>query len=119
MYAAYDPNIVTDKIMVAECPRVSGWIMRKSYKGLCCMPTEIVGSPTLRYSDQFYTNAETSKGLRVRAAGGYANNGTHSGASCTAARDAPTNAAAYCSAPLCYFEEDPIIPQSQSIANNN
>ena len=109
MYAAYDPNIVTDKIMVAECPRASGWIMRKSYKGLCCMPTEIGGSPTLRYSDQFYTSAETSKGLRVRAAGGLASYGSAAGASCAAAHYSATHASASCSAPLCYFEEDPLI----------
>ena len=119
MYAAYDPNIVTDKIMVAECPRASGWIMRKSYKGLCCMPTAIGGSTNLRYSDQFYTNAETSKGLRVRAAGGSASHGTGAGASCANAYYAATDVCAYCSSPLCYFEEDPVIPQSQSIANNS
>ena len=119
MYADYDPNTVADKIMVAECPRVSGWIMRKSYKGLCCMPTAIGGSPTVRYSDQFYTSAETSKGLRVRAAGGYAGSGTSAGASCTyAARTAAVASADY-SLPLCYFEEDPRIPLSQSIATNN
>lgn len=109
MYAAYDPNTVADKIMVAECPRVSGWITRKSYKGLCCMPTEIGGSPTLRYSDQFYTNAETSKGLRVRAAGGHASNGTAAGASYAYANSTAADANAYCSAPLCYFDEDPLI----------
>ena len=119
MYAAYDPNTVADKIMVAECPRVSGWIMRKSYKGLCCMPTAIGGSTTVRYSDQFYTSAETSKGLRVRAAGGYANGGTVAGASYTSSYSTATHAYAYCSSPLCYFDEDPKIPLSQSIATNN
>ena len=119
MYAAYDPSIVTDKIMVAECPRASGWIMRKSYKGLCCMPTAIGGSTNLRYSDQFFTSAETSKGLRVRAAGGGASHGAIAGASFAGASSAATYADAACSSPLCYFEEDPIIPQSQSIANNS
>ena len=119
MYAAYDPNTVADKIMVAECPRVSGWIMRKSYKGLCCMPTAIGGSQTVRYSDQFYTSAETSKGLRVRAAGGGANNRTPAGASSASAAFEATLATANYSAPLCYFDEDPKIPLSQSIATNN
>lgn len=118
MYAAYDPNTVAGKIVVAECPRTSGCIMRKSYRGLCCMPTDIGGSPNLRYSDQFYTNVATSKGLRVRAAGGNASDGTNAGASCTHAYYTATLAYALCSAPLCYFEEDPIIPDSQSIANN-
>lgn len=119
MYAAYDPNTVSDKIMVAECPRVSGFITRKSYKGLCCMPTAIGGSTTVRYSDQFYTSAETSKGLRVRAAGGCANDGANAGASFTHANHAATGAVAVYSAPLCYFDEDPKIPLSQSIATNN
>lgn len=119
MYAAYDPNTVAGKIMVAECPRVSGWITRKSYKGLCCMPTEIGGSSTLRYSDQFYTSAETSIGLRVRAACGGADSSTFAGASCTNVYRTTTFARAVCSAPLCYFAEDPVIPDSQSIANNS
>ena len=110
MYAAYDQNTVEDKIMVAECPRASGWIMRKSYKGLCCMPTAIGGSTNIRYSDYFYTNAETSKGLRVRAAGGGgANDGAYAGASCAGANDPATSANASYSSPLCYFEEDPLI----------
>ena len=119
MYADYDPNTVADKIMVAECPRVSGWIMRKSYKGLCCMPTAIGGSATIRFADYFLTNANTLKGLRVRAAGGGANYDTGAGASCTNALYTAASADALCSAPLCYFEEDPKIPLSQSIATNN
>ena len=114
MYAAYDPNIVTDKIMVAECPRVSGWIIRKSYKGLCCMPTEIGGSTNIRYSDYFYTSAKTSKGLRVRAASGRANYGADAGASFAYATRTATSAGEYCSAPICYFEEDPIIPEANN-----
>ena len=109
MYAAYDPNTVADKIMVSECPRASGWIMRKSYKGLCCMSTAIGGSPTIRYSDYFYESSASSKGLRVRAAGGGANFGAFAGASCTLADNAAASALADCSAPLCYFEEDPLI----------
>ena len=115
MYANYDPNTVADKIMVAECPQVEGNIKRKSYQGLCCMPTEVGGSTTIRFADYFYTNAKTSKGLRVRAAGGRANSGAIAGASCTGAGDAATTAITYCSAPLCYFEEDPIIPESEKI----
>ena len=119
MYADYNPNTVEDKIMVAECPRVSGWIMRKSYKGLCCMPTEIGGSHTLRYSDFFYEGSETSEGLRVRAAGGRSPLGTQAGASFAYTSYDAMNAYTASSAPLCYFTEDPIIPESQSIANNN
>ena len=119
MYADYAPNIVTDKIMVAECPGASGLIMRKSYKGLCCMPTAIGGSTHIRYSDYFSTSAEKSKGLRVRASCGRAIEGLSAGASYANALNEDTNVNAYSSAPLCYFEEDPIIPESQSIATNN
>lgn len=115
MYADYDPNTVADKILVAECPQKEGYIKRKSYQGLCCMPTEVGGSATTRFADYFYTNANTSKGLRVRTAGGYAYNGASAGASCTHAPHAATFATAYYSAPLCYFEEDPVIPETQKI----
>lgn len=115
MYADYDPNTVADKIMVAECPQVEGYIKRNSYQGLCCMPTEVGGSATIRFADYFHTDVKTSKGLRVRAAGGSAFDGTRAGASCTFASYAAANAGTYCSAPLCYFEEDPVIPESQKI----
>ena len=115
MYADYDPNTVADKIMVAECPQVGGYIKRKSYQGLCCMPTEVGGSATIRFADYFYTNADTSKGLRARAASGSAYVGAYAGASCATAYYAATHAYTHCSAPLCYFEEDPIIPESEKI----
>ena len=115
MYADYAPDTVADKILVAECPRVSGYIKRKSYQGLCCMPTEVGGSATIRFADNFFTNVDTSKGLRVRAAGGYANNGLFAGASCAYASDAAADSVVYNSAPLCYFEEDPVIPETQKI----
>lgn len=112
MFAAFDPSTVSDKIKVAECPRTSGWIKRKSYNGLCCMPTEVGASPTTNYCDQFYTDAATSKGLRVRAAGGSAGSGADAGASFTNTLNAAANASTNCSSPLCYFEEDPIIEQT-------
>ena len=115
MYADYDPNSVADKILVAECPQKEGYIKRKSYRGLCCMPTEVGGTPTTRFGDYFGTNAATSKGLRVRAAGGRADYGTLAGASCTGAYSTATTADANYSAPLCYFEEDPVIPETQKI----
>ena len=115
MYADYDPNTVEDKILVAECPRASGYIKRKSYQGLCCMPTEVGGAPTIRFGDNFSTNADTSKGLRVRAAGGDSRFSSVSGASCSDSRLMARDAFSHYSAPLCYFEEDPIIPESEKI----
>ncbi len=109
MYAAYNPDTIADKIKVAECPQSEGYIKRKSYNGLCCMPTEVGGSASTYFPDYFYTNAKTSKGLRVRAAGGYAHYGTAAGASCTIAYYSASNAIANDSSPLCYFDEDPVI----------
>ena len=76
------------------------------------MPTEVGGSASTYYPDYFYTNAKTSKGLRFRAAGGSANNGSLAGAFFTNANLAATYAYANYSSPLCYFEEDPIIEQA-------
>lgn len=115
MYADYDPNTVADKILVAECPQKEGYIKRKSYQGLCCMPTEVGGTATTRFGDYFGTNAATSKGLRVRAAGGSAAGGANAGASYAGANSAAAGALAGYSAPLCYFEEDPVIPETQKI----
>lgn len=118
MYAAYDPNTVEDKIMVAECPRVNGYITRKSYRGLCCIPTELGGSQNIRYSDSFYTNAKTSNGLCVRSAGGSIGDSFTAGVSASSLLRTATYSYSSISAPLCYFTEDPKIPLSQSIANN-
>ena len=114
MFAAFDPLTVSDKIKVAECPRKEGYIKRKSYNGLCCMPTEVGASPTTNYCDYFYTNAATSKGLRVRAAGGSAHYSAYAGASCPISyyTASTANALVNYSSPLCYFEEDPIIEQA-------
>ena len=118
MYATYDPTTVDDKIMVAECTRVSGWITRKSYRGLCCMPTELGGSSKIRYSDYFATNVGTFNGLRFRAAGGCGYDIAGAGISFADASLTYTDVLLHCTSPLCYFAEDPIIPDSQSIANN-
>ena len=115
MYADYYPNTVADKILVSECPQVEGFIKRKNYQGLCCMPTEVGGSETMRFADYFYTRAKTSKGLRIRTAGGSANDNSYAGASCAHTIYASKNMFASYSAPLCYFEEDPVIPETQKI----
>ena len=115
MYADYDPDTVADKILVAECPRVSGYIKRKSYQGLCCMPTEVGGSSTTRFSDYFYTDKKTYKGLRVRAASGRASTSLFAGASYTSVEYTAMMDSKNHTAPLCYFEEDPVIPETQKI----
>lgn len=112
MYASFDPTVVSDKLKVAECPQSEGYIKRLSYVGLCCMPTEVGGSATTYYSDYFYTNAKTSKGLRVRAAGGYANDGAHAGAFYSDSSYAAATTSTICSSPLCYFESDPVIEKA-------
>lgn len=73
------------------------------------MPTEVGGSSVTYYPDYFYTDADKTTGLRVRAAGGYASFGALAGAFCVFAGYAPSTASAYCSSPLCFFVEDPVI----------
>ena len=73
------------------------------------MPTEVGGSSATYYADYFWTNAKTSKGLRVRAAGGNANHGATAGAFYVHAHYAASSALAYYSSPLCFFAEDPVM----------
>ena len=109
MYADFDPASVEGMLKVAECPQQEGYIKKKSYEGLCCMPTAVGGSSSTYYCDYLYQSAQSSKGLRVRAAGGSADSGTNAGASGASANDAAAYARANCSSPLCFFEEDPQI----------
>lgn len=109
MYAQFDPTSITGMLKACECPLTNGWIKRKSYNRLCCMPTEVGGSASTYYTDQFYQNGATESGLRVRVAGGRANYGTAAGASASNALSTATLANSYNSSPLCYFEEDPVI----------
>lgn len=109
MAAAFDPNSVAGLKKVAECPQEGGYIKRTSFEGLCAMPTEVGGSSATYYADYFYTDAKTSKGLRVRAAGGHANNGASADAFYVNAYYAASYANANYSSPLCFFAEDPVI----------
>ncbi|MCM1380253.1 MAG: hypothetical protein NC190_09165, partial [Bacteroides sp.] len=84
MAEAFNPNSVEGLLKVAECPQKEGYIKRVSTEGLCMMPTEVGGSASTFFPDYFYTNGATQTGLRVRAAGGNANNGTNAGAFCVA-----------------------------------
>ena len=109
MAAAFDPNSVDALKKVAECPQKEGYIKRVSFEGLCSMPTEVGGSSNTYYSDYFYTDAAKATGLRVRAAGGSAYGGASAGAFYVSASCAASTASAYCSSPLCFFAEDPVI----------
>lgn len=118
MYSECDHTTVEGKICTAEYARKSGFIMRKSYRCLCCAPTETGGSDVLRYADYLYTNVDYTKGSVVRAAGGCASLYNNVGISATIDYQGTTIAKTNSTAPLCYFTEDPVIPDSQSIANN-
>lgn len=109
MAAEFNPASVEGLKKVAECPQSSGYIKRKSFEGLCAMPTEGGGSSSTYYADYFYTNGDTQTGLRARAAGGNADYGAAAGASCVTANYAASKANAYYSSPLCFFAEDPVI----------
>lgn len=114
MYDTYYPDRVDDKILVAECTRESGYITRKSYRGLCCIPTEAGGSNNIRYSDTIFTTP-SSKGIRVRSAGGSPGGDTQAGISNTYIHNTAVFNSTGSTSPLCYFTADPIIPETQSI----
>lgn len=109
MFEPFDDTTVADKLRVAELPRESGYIKRLSMQGLCGVPTEVGATASTGYGDYFYTNVDTSQGLRVRLAGGSADIGASAGAAYSLTTFAASLAHAYISAPLCYFEEDPAI----------
>lgn len=109
MAADFNPNSVEGLKKVAECPQQQGYIKRVSFEGLCSMPTEVGGSSVTYYPDYFYTDADKTTGLRVRAAGGYAIDGANAGAFCVFANCAPSTAIVNYSSPLCFFVEDPVI----------
>lgn len=109
MFEPFDDTTVADKLRVAELPRESGYIKRLSMQGLCGVPTEVGATASTGYGDYFYTNADTSQGLRVRLAGGHADYGALAGAAHSSTHYAASYASAGISAPLCYFEEDPAI----------
>ncbi len=109
MYAAFDPNTTAGLIKVAEMPKDSGYIKRLSTEGLCMVPTEVGGSASTYFPDNLYRDGAATVGLRVRAAGGYANSGASAGAFATSANRAATTTYANCSSPLCFFVDDPTI----------
>lgn len=105
MFTEFNPSSVDGLLKVAECPQTDGYIKRKSYNGLCCMPTEVGGSSLTYCSDYFYTDGGKASGLRVRVAGGGLNNGAAAGASYSSAQNAATTAWTNNSSPL-YFAMD-------------
>ena len=109
MYADFTDGTVDGKVKVCDCPLEQAYIKKKSYNGLCCMPTEVGGSASTYFCDYFYNNAASQTGFRVRAAGGNANYGTNAGASYAGANYTASTAYSNCSSPLCFFTEDPEI----------
>ena len=109
MTATFNPNSIEGLKKVAECPQKEGYIKRKSFEGLCAMPTDVGGSTNTYYCDYFWTNGASQTGLRVRAAGGSAHLGAFAGAFYVIASIASSHASASFSSPLCFFAEDPVI----------
>lgn len=107
LYDGYSDTAVDGLLQVCELPRTSGYIKKLSTYILGCLPTEVDGSSATYFCDYFYTDAATSKGFRVRLAGGYSTLGAHAGSACSYSPYAASHAYAYLSASLCYFEADP------------
>ena len=73
------------------------------------MPTEIGATASTYFCDYFWESSASSKGLRVRLSGASANNGTNAGAFATYTNDAASYSNANVSAPLCFFDADPVM----------
>ena len=119
MYAAYNDNAIDGKIPVTKLEEKQGYISRKSYRGLCCMPTELLGSATIRYSDRCYFSNYNPVLFLSRYCGGSSSYNDGAGISTTGLNSSVSGSYSYLTSPLCYFTEDPKIPLSQSIANNS
>ena len=109
LYAGYDDNSISGLIKVCEVPRTSGYIKQKSYYLLCAMPTEIGATASTYFCDYFWENSASSKGLRVRLSGASADDGTDAGAFAAKPNGAASHSDASVSAPLCFFDADPVM----------
>ncbi|RGZ19870.1 hypothetical protein DW998_22970, partial [Parabacteroides distasonis] len=109
LYAGYDDNSISGLIKVCEVPRTSGYIKQKSYYLLCAMPTEIGATASTYFCDYFWENSASSKGLRVRLSGANASDGSYAGAFATYTYNAASYSDASVSAPLCFFDADPVM----------
>jgi hypothetical protein len=77
---------------------------------LCCMPTAVGATESTGYCDLFWTYVpEGYIGFRGRLAGGDLGYGTSAGASACAADGAVALSYRSVSAPLCFFEADPVV----------
>lgn len=114
MYAPFVPTVIDDKAKVAECPHEDGHIMRKSYNGLCCMPTEVGATLSTYYASSYKCSYTFNEVRRVRITGGTVGHSIM-GLSSAYVSNTYGSILQNVTAPLCYFEEDPIIPESQKI----
>ena len=107
LYTGCNVNTIEGLIKAAELPRTEGYVKKVSMYLLNGFPTEVGGSPSTYYCDYFWTNAQTSQGLRARLVGAIA--GATAGAFGSFVYDAWTHARTAVSSPLCFFEEDVVM----------
>jgi hypothetical protein len=109
LYAGCNVDSVAGLIKGTECSRTEGYTKKYSMSKLCGVATLVGGSPSTYFCDYFYTNAQSSQGLRSRLVGGSAYYGTFAGAFYSNVNDSWSSTNATVSSPLCYFEADPIM----------
>jgi hypothetical protein len=110
LYNNYNNGNVDGMKAAGEMARTESYIKKLTMHKLSCLPTEVGGSTSTYYGDMSYCNHTSSQGLRCRLAGGYANYGAGAGAFASATSAAVSFASTIVSSPLCYFEEDPLMP---------
>ncbi|MEE0978486.1 MAG: hypothetical protein UH625_03670 [Muribaculaceae bacterium] len=104
MGASCDVNHVDEMLKVSECPAGEAWIKRVSTEGLCMVPTDVGGSPSLYYADYF---TSCNMGPHAKAAGGCSDCGIQQGVFATTAEYPSGVPYSECTSPLCFFIEDP------------
>lgn len=111
MYVDFNPeNIGEGMLNVGVSPRSSGgFIKKKSYNGLCCMPTEIGGTYNTYYCDVLLGLNDAKEVFCVRASGGAVSNGLNAGVSATDTTLSASSNDSITTSPLCFFKEDPLL----------
>ena len=109
MADTYDATTVADKVLAGHMARAVGYAKKLILNKLAMVPAEVGASASTYYADYLYTDPANYHGLKVRLAGGNANDGAAAGAAYSSTRNAASRSTARISAPLCVFAEDPVV----------
>lgn len=108
MWAEFDDTTVDGLLKAVELSRTEGYTQEYSRHLLCGLPKKASGSNATYFCDYIWTNI-LATGNRIRLTNGSALNGEGAGIHASNIYNTTTTSNSNTTAPLCYFEEDPII----------